>query len=169
MAQEEFEVTDDLLASHQLRFLNYIIDAIIVYAIIFGLYFLTGLIAALIGSTSFLEWLQNINDLEGYLFFFIIRITYFTIMETVFSKSVGKFITKTIIVLEDGSKPEFGTIFKRTLCRFIPFDGFSFLGTPSRGWHDSITDTYVVRKDDFEKSKELFYAFDEIGVNQDES
>ena len=90
-------------------------------------------------------------------------------MESIFSKSIGKFITRTMVVFEDGSKPDSGTILRRTLCRIIPFDNLSFLGTPSRGWHDSITNTYVVRKDDFERSKELFYAFEEIGINQDES
>jgi uncharacterized RDD family membrane protein YckC len=169
MAQAEFKVTDDLMASRGHRFLNYIIDVVIIYILIFGVSIIIALIANYLEATSFLEWLQNINGLEEYLIYFIIMIPYFTLMESIFSKSVGKFITKTMVVLEDGSKPESGTILRRTLCRIIPFDGLSFLGTPSRGWHDSITDTYVVRKDDFERSKELFYAFDEIGVNQDES
>lgn len=169
MAQEDFEVTDDLLASRGQRFLNYIIDTIIIYILIFGVSFITAIIATYIGATGFLDWLQNLNGLEEYLIYFLIMIPYFTLMETIFSKSIGKFITKTMVVLEDGSKPESGTILRRTVCRIIPFDGLSFLGTPSRGWHDSITDTYVVRKDDFERSKELFYAFDEIGVNQEES
>jgi uncharacterized RDD family membrane protein YckC len=169
MAQEDFEVTDDLLASRGQRFLNYIIDTIIVYILIFGVSFITAIIATYIGAAGFLDWLQNLNGLEEYLIYFLIMIPYFTLMETIFSKSIGKFITKTMVVLEDGSKPESGTILRRTVCRIIPFDGLSFLGTPSRGWHDSITDTYVVRKDDFERSKELFYAFDEIGVNQEES
>lgn len=169
MTQEEFEVTDDLMASKGQRFLNYIIDVVIIYILIFGVSFITALIATHLEATSFLEWLQNINGLEEYLIYFIIMIPYFTLMESFFSKSIGKFITKTMVVLEDGSKPESGTILRRTLCRIIPFDALSFLGTPSRGWHDSITDTYVVRKDDFERSKELFYAFEEIGINQDES
>jgi len=169
MAQEKFEVTDDLIASRAQRLLNYVIDTIIIYILIFGVSFITAIIATYIGATGFLDWLQNINGLEEYLIYFLIMIPYFTLMESIFSKSIGKFITKTMVVLEDGSKPESGTVLRRTVCRIIPFDGLSFLGTPSRGWHDSITDTYVVKKDDFERSKELFYAFDEIGVNQEES
>lgn len=168
MAQQEFQVTDDLLASRGQRFLNYILDLVIVYAIIFGLSFVTAIIATFLEAEGFLEWLGNLNKLEEYLVYFLIMIPYFTLMESIFSKSVGKFITKTIVVLEDGSKPESSVILRRTLCRIIPFDGLSFLGSPSRGWHDSITETYVVKKDDFERKKELFYAFDEIGVNQDE-
>lgn len=168
MDQQEFQVTDDLLASRGQRFLNYILDLIIVYAIIFGLSFVTAIIANFLEAEGFLEWLGNLNKLEEYLVYFLIMIPYFTLMESIFSKSVGKFITKTMVVLEDGSKPESSIILRRTLCRIIPFDGLSFLGSPSRGWHDSITDTYVVKKDDFERKKELFYAFDEIGINQDE-
>lgn len=169
MTQEEFEVTDDLMASKGQRFLNYIIDVVIIYSIIFGLSFVTALIADFFEAKGFLEWLQNLNTLEEYLIYFLIMIPYFTLMESIFSKSIGKFITRTMVVFEDGSKPDSGTILRRTLCRIIPFDNLSFLGTPSRGWHDSITDTYVVRKDDFERKKELFYAFEEIGINQDES
>ncbi|HAH55418.1 MAG TPA: RDD family protein [Flavobacterium sp.] len=169
MEQREFQVTDELLASKGQRLLNYIIDSVIIYSTIFGLSFITALIADFFEANGFLEWLQNINKLEEYLIYFLIMIPYFTLMESIFSKSIGKFVTNTMVVLEDGTKPESSIILKRTLCRIIPFDALSFLGTPSRGWHDSITDTYVVRKDDFERSKELFYALDEIGINQDES
>jgi hypothetical protein len=42
----------------------------------------------------------------------------------------------------DGSKPGLRTILLRTLCRFIPFEPFSFFG--ERGWHDGLSDTLVV-------------------------
>lgn len=168
MENQEFLVTDDLLASRWQRLLNYIIDVIIVYVLIIVLSFIVALIATLLGFMSIIERLSNLSDLEGYLVFFMIMIPYFTIMESISSKTVGKFITKTMVVLEDGTKPQSGTILRRTFCRIIPFDGFSFLGDPSRGWHDTISDTYVVKKDDFEKKKELYYAFNEIGKSQEE-
>jgi hypothetical protein len=37
-------------------------------------------------------------------------------------------------------------IFIRTLSRFIIFEGLSYLGSVSRGWHDSLSGTYVVKK-----------------------
>jgi hypothetical protein len=43
-------------------------------------------------------------------------------------------------------RPPFGTMVLRSLCRLIPFEPFSFLGSDARGWHDSITKTRVVRK-----------------------
>lgn len=89
-------------------------------------------------------WLGNMSDFEGQILFVAICIFYYSFSEGIFGRSLGKFITGTIVVDENGQKPSFGTIFKRTLCRLIPFDALSFLG--SRGWHDSISDTYVVNK-----------------------
>lgn len=48
-------------------------------------------------------------------------------------KTIGKYITKTIVVMEDGSKPKASDIVLRSLCRLIPFDAFSFLGTEGKG------------------------------------
>jgi hypothetical protein len=36
--------------------------------------------------------------------------------------------------------------FIRTLSRFIVFEALSYLGSVSRGWHDSLSGTYVVKK-----------------------
>ena len=60
------------------------------------------------------------------------------------STRLGKFVTGTMVLMEDGSKPTFKDIFIRSLCRLIPFEAFSFLGAEGRGWHDSMSDTYVV-------------------------
>ena len=43
---------------------------------------------------------------------------------------------------ENGTKPRFGQVIGRTLCRFVPFEAFSFFG--ERGWHDKIPKTRVV-------------------------
>jgi uncharacterized RDD family membrane protein YckC len=57
--------------------------------------------------------------------------------------------------MKDGSKPNVYTIIKRTLCRFIPFEIFTFLGS-KRGWHDVFSNTYVVKKHLFNDKKKLF-------------
>jgi uncharacterized RDD family membrane protein YckC len=56
--------------------------------------------------------------------------------------NAGKLLSGTVVVNEAGGKPTIGQVFARTLCRFIPFEAFSFLG--KRGWHDSIPKTHVV-------------------------
>ncbi|WNH08862.1 hypothetical protein [Thalassobellus suaedae] len=49
----------------------------------------------------------------------------------------------------------------------IPFDALSFLGTIGKGWHDSISSTYVVDIGRFEAKKKTFSELDQIGVSQD--
>ena len=43
-----------------------------------------------------------------------------------------------------GGRPSTAQVLGRTLCRIIPFEAFSFLGTPPKGWHDVIPKTMVV-------------------------
>ena len=72
-----------------------------------------------------------------------------------FSRTFGKYFTKTIVVKHDGSRPNMKSIMIRTLSRLIPFEPFSFL-TADRGWHDTLSVTYVVKKHDFIAKKKLF-------------
>ncbi len=78
----------------------------------------------------------------GMLFMFF----YYMVFEGFFSRTIGKFVTGTIVVNRDGYPPSFGQIVGRTLGRFIPLDPFSFLASRARGWHDSVSGTYVVRR-----------------------
>jgi uncharacterized RDD family membrane protein YckC len=124
------------------RFLNYIIDLICFYIITFFLGFVYGIIAIISGMD--VSWLAHADILTRYFIGFIVLSAYYAFFEGLFSATPGKFITGTRVVTEDGLKPSFNTILGRTLCRFIPFDAFSFLGASAIGWHDSISKTRVV-------------------------
>lgn len=93
----------------------------------------------------------NVNDdtelLIGYLILIASYFAYYIFMETKYQKTIGKFITKTKVVNKNGTKPNFGDIVKRTFCRFIPFDRFSFLFTKN-GIHDNFSDTTVVKDEE---------------------
>lgn len=81
----------------------------------------------------------------------LVYFAYYVGMEASTGKTVGKYITGTQVLTEDGEKPSGGTIFIRTLCRIIPFEPFSLLfSNYARGWHDNLSKTRVVktRKDD---------------------
>lgn len=52
---------------------------------------------------------------------------YYFIMEATCGKTVGKMILGLKVVDRDGNQPSAGRIALRTLCRFVPFDNFSFL------------------------------------------
>ena len=166
MSDSAYILDDTLLASTWRRFLNYIIDIIFVFigVLLFG--FIVGLLIAF-GMEGVSDWFTSLGDLEWNLIGFGILVIYYTLTEGIFSRSIGKFITGTIVVDENGEKINFGTAFKRSLCRLIPFDVFSFLGS-GRGWHDSIADTYVVKKKSLEESVKMFHDFKLIGVQETE-
>lgn len=140
----EFESETALTpASKGKRFANYAIDMICMVILGFMLGAGLGIILALVSPSS-LSFFDQQNKLIDYAFNFIIGMTYYTIMEASTGRSIAKYITKTKVVNEKGEKPSLGTAFVRSLCRFIPFDAFSFLGSDSSGWHDKFSDTRVV-------------------------
>lgn len=163
METRQFRITNDLLATQGQRLGNYLIDLIIQYLIAGALGVLIALIANLTDNLSLATWLESTSTLEEYLVGLLILILYYNLTEIFLSRTIAKYITKTIVVTENGTKPSSESIIKRTFCRIIPFNHLSFLGTPSRGWHDSLSQTYVVKKEPLEEKMNLFYAFDEIG------
>ncbi|NET36066.1 MAG: RDD family protein [Cyanothece sp. SIO1E1] len=98
-------------------------------------------IGFLLGLAGLAEIIENINDL---LLGIMLNLVYFVGLESLCGRTIAKFITRTKVVTVSGQKPDFGTIFIRTLCRYIPFEPFSFLGNNPYGWHDSIPKTRVV-------------------------
>jgi len=163
MTNKTYYLDEKLLASNGTRFLNYILDVIFYVIIIFCISFVVAMIAAILGLSELLFWMQNISDLQSNLIAIVIMFIYYTLTEGIFGRSFAKFITGTVVVDEYGEKPTFSDIFKRTLCRLIPFEAFSFLGSSGRGWHDSISDTYVVNKKELEQSLKMFNELELIG------
>ena len=122
---------DDNTARSLIRFVNFNIDLIICWIIIYVL----ALILSIIGLYQ---------NFVGFILVIATFICYYHFMESTFQKTVGKFVTKTKVVTNDGNKPTNSDIFRRTLCRFVPLDQFSFLFTRN-GFHDRLSDTKVIR------------------------
>jgi uncharacterized RDD family membrane protein YckC/ribosomal protein L40E len=122
-------------ASQGRRFANYIIDTIGVYVFAFicgvGFYYI-GLISDYTSESSY--------TILGWFLYFL----YYLITESLWQKSIAKFITKTKVVTECGGVPEAKHIIKRSLVRLIPFDAFSFLSQYPVGWHDKWSGTRVI-------------------------
>jgi hypothetical protein len=74
---------------------------------------------------------------------------------------LAKLITRTIVVKKDEAYSQ--NDFIRTLSRFIVFEGLSYLGSVSRGWHDSLSGTYVVKKKRLATSIRFFNNPEEFG------
>jgi len=162
MTSQNFLVRPQLYASKEKRFINMIIDVIGYYLLTFIVGIIFGLFA-LIGFEAPLNLIVEMDRIGELIFGILISLTYFVTFEVLTQKSLGKLITKTKVVLEDGSKPTAKDIFLRSLCRFIPFEIFSFLGEEGRGWHDSISETYVVDEAKFNAKKITETELDLIG------
>jgi uncharacterized RDD family membrane protein YckC len=117
------------------RLANYIVDRI----------------AASFASVALLIVLGGIGivDLEdedspAFLLIYVFFIGYYVLLEYYAQgKTLGKLLTGTKVVTEEGQHPTILNILGRTLARFIPFEPFSFLGN-GNGWHDSLSRTRVI-------------------------
>ena len=81
---------------------------------------------------------------ELYLAEIFFLVVYYLLLEGIFNTTAGKCATNTVIVNENGERPHFGQILGRTFARLIPLEAISFLGADARGWHDTLSNTYVV-------------------------
>ena len=155
----------DLLATRGQRFGNFIIDLIMRYVLIFIFGFIAGLLA-LAGYDGLLLWIDQMSFFDEILLGSAFLLVYYVTMEVLSQRTVGKYITGTKVIMADGSKPEARIIVVRSLCRFIPFEIFSFLGEDGRGWHDTITETFVVNAKKYEAALNLKNSFEEIGTTE---
>ena len=114
---------DEMIASEGKRFINFILDYILILIVSF-------VVAAFFGSTNTL------------LMLFVVLLYYF-VFETSIQKTPAKFITRTKVVRPDGSKPDVASIAKRTLIRFIPLE--PLFPKEGKWWHDRWSGTQVIR------------------------
>jgi uncharacterized RDD family membrane protein YckC len=90
---------------------------------------------------------QDINSSTAllYLISFLTFLAYYTLFEAATKgRTIGKLITGTVAVKDDGTALTFKEALLRSLCRMIPFEPFSAFG--GRPWHDTITHTMVIKK-----------------------
>lgn len=154
--QKPFEITYDMLASRSSRFVNFIIDSIVatilslsVFAGLNWLYISTGIEGFNIGS------MEMGTSTRWSLLVMCIKIVYYGLFETLNARTLGKYVTNSIVVNRDGSTPDTNHILIRTLCRQIPFQEFSFFGVFPIGWHDTFSKTLVVDAGKFKKAQTL--------------
>lgn len=130
-------------ASHGKRLANYLIDIIFftILAVIVNMVILLNdpeKLAAAQRREPEYNLLENLVVLG-------IMVLYWFAMEALFKgKTLGKLITGTRAVNQDGSNLTPRTAFIRGLCRAVPFEAFSALGDPCYPWHDRWSKSYVI-------------------------
>ncbi|TDW51984.1 RDD family protein [Flavobacterium sp. 270] len=157
LADEKIKNDDDLKnVSNNKRFLNLFIDNTLIFVV----------------SYKFIEYAErheNINTIftsfksivgekfSALLFFCIIKFIYYVIFELVFKSTPGKFLTGCYVTDEDGDIPTSSAILKRTVCRFIPLESFSFFA--GINIHDNYSSTIVTNnKKDLTNEKLYLYT-----------
>jgi len=85
----------------------------------------------------------NTNDTA---FGILIFVVYYTIFESLFSKTPAKFITGTKVVTYEKEDVTFLQCLARSFARVLPFNQISiFLSKENQCWHDRFTNTIVVK------------------------
>lgn len=126
-------------ASTGKRFLNFLIDTITAYALIFMISFGIAVLAEFVpGAMALLEGVVGFIVIYGSFF------AYFAVLEAMIGRTLGKLLTNTLVLNLRDEKPTLGQILGRSAARFIPFEPFSFLGSSGSGWHDALPKTKVV-------------------------
>ena len=143
-------------ASTGQRFLNWVIDNALMR---FGLSYLTGMSLGFILGLLAPDFLNNIltaqtsgqsiyTNLSLFLITYLVStlnyLLYYTICGKLFNGyTLGKIITGTRAIRQDGGELTFRNAFLRSLSRLVPFEMFSGFSTLT--WHDDWTDTMVIK------------------------
>lgn len=133
------------LASVGQRFVNYVVD--VFFSFLFFLIVLSFFALISTWSESFDQFFNELFEIpfSSSIFFMLSLIVYFIFFEGLFGFTPGKLFTKTEVVDIYGNKLSFGKLFIRSICRFIPFENFSFFSNNAVGWHDLFSKSRVIQ------------------------
>ena len=145
---ESFDQPEYIYASQGQRFLNWLIDNLLMN---YGLSYLTGMIIGVILRELAPDFLSKLaySGTSGMLLLTLVvsylnYIIYYTLCEKLFKGyTLGKIITGTRAIRQDGQELTFRNALLRSLSRCVPFELFSGFSTLT--WHDSWTDTMVIK------------------------
>ena len=144
------------VVSQGVRFGYFLIDVVFFYIITFIIGILIGIIIVATGNVDELRpesGLIKFLDKIGYLIFFL----YYAISEGLGGTTLGKLICGYTVIDEYANKVSFSKALLRTVCRYIPFEAFSCFA--ERGWHDTLSKTYVVKRSEKAELQKLLGSF----------
>jgi uncharacterized RDD family membrane protein YckC len=140
---DEHDYIDLQRAASGRRLVNYLVDYTIIY-VVWRFVFFKSVVSFL---TVIYEHTQSQAALYTFSYILILgwSLLYKTAFETLTGgKTIGKYLTGTRAVNEDGTRLSSKTALLRALSRIVPFEAFSALGSPCYPWHDRWTHTYVI-------------------------
>lgn len=150
LAEHDETHVEYVYATQGQRFVNWLIDNLLMR---FGLSWLTGMGVGYILGLLAPEFMQRLIYegersvdllLLAYLIGIVNYLLYYTLCEKLFKGyTLGKLISGTRAIRQDGGELTVRNAFLRSLSRLVPFEVFSGFGTLT--WHDQWTDTMVVK------------------------
>lgn len=145
------------VVSQGVRFGYFLIDVVFFYIFTFIIGVIIGIVIVATDNIALLRddsTLMKFLDNMGYPIFFL----YYAISEGLGGTTLGKLICGYTVIDEHANKVSFSKALLRTICRYIPFESFSCLA--ERGWHDTLSKTYVVKKSEKAELQRLLGSFD---------
>jgi uncharacterized RDD family membrane protein YckC len=127
------------------RFLNWIIDGLVVLILWISLFLLFGSIMA---QYELFDRIEQDITIDLGIAILPIYLLYYLILEGIFKTTVGKLITNTKLTNINGDRVNLGNVLIRTICRVIPFEPLSYLSENPVGLHDTFSNTRVLNKND---------------------
>ncbi len=144
--QDHIEYTQ---ATQGQRFLNWLIDNLFMrFALSYATGYVVGYLLAYIAPDLILSIAYGERGFDFWLLAFILGyfnyLVYYTFSEAAFKGyTLGKLLTGTKAIRNDGGSITFKDAILRSLCRIVPFEVFSGLG--DEPWHDAWTKTTVIK------------------------
>lgn len=118
-------------ASKLRRLANLVIDTVCIFLIFWLLLWV--LPASLIQVEHYRLWVLGVS------------LVYYGAMELTFQRTVGKFVTRTLVTTHNDEIPSPTRLMLRTFCRLIPLELISLVfSSRCLAWHDAISGTKVV-------------------------
>ena len=164
-SRNKFHITNDIIATKQTRMTNYVIDYVVQMSIFVSVAVSLSILSKILKNPSLISWFEDMNKIQEYIYGAIVTMVYYAVFESLTARSVGKYVTNTIVVLQDGTRPPTETMLRRSIYRILPFNALFFLWQ-DRVWHDKYTDTFVVNKSALEAKMLSYNNFNEIGKSE---
>ncbi len=123
---------DFIETSKKKRLINFIVDLCTIFILIE----ITVQVEGLLAKNNPMKILRMVIVFGGY----------YIPMEYFLGRTLGKYVTGSMVVNRDGTRISFRTAVIRYLCRWIPFEYLSLaLGHDAKAWHDVLSKTYVIQ------------------------
>jgi uncharacterized RDD family membrane protein YckC len=136
---EEAYIPQYHIAGKGKRLLNLIIDTLVILLLTSKNIFITNLLIKLSGVLGF-EYYMDSDGLKWGCQI-MIGLLYYFLMEVSLQRTVGKILTRTIVIDKDGYSPKPNQILKRTWTRLLIPEMLTFLW--GSNFHDAFSNTLV--------------------------